>query len=115
MLALATASEPELWPISVDGKWGYIDAHGIVKIEPKYAAASPFSEGLALVSEFGTSESDQVFKRTYDGFIDQSGKFVIPAEFPPFYSEREDYDSYAYSSFSDGVASVRDASGSSGR
>ena len=106
--------EPKLWPISVEGKWGFIDENGTVKVEPQFANASPFREGLALVSVFGTSEVDQVFDRTYDGFIDESGQFVIPAEFPAFYTKREDYDSYGYSSFEDGVAVVRDASNSDG-
>jgi WG containing repeat len=106
--------EPKLWPISVEGKWGYIDANGTVKIEPQYAQASPFREGLALVSELGTSDFDQAFKRKYDGFIDETGHFVIPAKFPDFYKKREIYDSYGYSSFEDGVAIVRDASSSSG-
>ena len=106
--------EPKFWPISVEGKWGFIDEDGTVKFEPQFANASPFCDGLALVSVFGTSEVDQVFDRTYDGFIDESGQFVIPAEFPAFYTKREDYDSYGYSSFEDGVAVVRDASSSDG-
>ena len=106
--------EPKLWPISVEGKWGFIDENGVVKIEPQFASASSFRDGLALVSVFGTSDVDQVFDRTYDGFIDESGQFVIPAEFPVFYTKREDYDSYGYSSFEDGVAVVRDASSSEG-
>jgi hypothetical protein len=107
-------TKPELWPISVEGKWGYIDASGAVKIEPQYANAASFSEGLALVSVFGTSEADEAFDRTYDGFIDKSGKFIIPAEFPSFYTKREDWDHYSYSSFSDGVAIVSDGTNSDG-
>ena len=105
---------PKLWPISVEGKWGYIDANGIVKIEPQFAEASPFREGLALVSVFGTTEIDQAFNRTFDGFIDESGQFAIPAEFPAFYKRREDYDTYKYSSFEDGVSVVHDTSSSDG-
>lgn len=105
---------PKLWPISIEGRWGFIDENGSVKIEPQFASASSFRESLALVSVFGTSEADEVFDRTYDGFIDESGKFVIPAKFPAFYTKRQDYDSYGYSSFEDGVAVVRDASSSDG-
>lgn len=106
--------EPKLWPISIEGKWGFIDAAGTVRIEPQFASAEPFSEGLALVSVHGTSEADLAFKRSYDGFIDESGEFVIPAAFPAFYENREDYDRYGYSSFEDGVAVVRDATSSDG-
>lgn len=112
--ATPPAYEPKLWPISVEGRWGFIDATGTVIIKPQYANAAPFREGLALVSAFGTSAVDQVFDRTYDGFIDESGQFAIPAEFPAFYTKREDYDSYGYSSFEDGVAVVCDASSSDG-
>jgi hypothetical protein len=112
-MTLATY-EPKLWPISVEGRWGFIDAFGIIKVEPQFASASPFREGLALVSVFGTSEVDQGLDRTYDGFIDASAQFVIPAKFPAFYTNREGYDSYGYSSFEDGVAVVHDASSSDG-
>ncbi len=103
----ATKFQPTLWPISVEGKWGYIDEKGTVKIEPQFAIASSFREGLALVSIFNTNEADQTLNRTYDGFIDDSGQFVIPAELPTFYPKREITDSYSYSSFEDGVAVVR--------
>lgn len=104
--------EPKLWPISIEGIWGFIDVEGTVKIEPQFANACPFREGLALVSVFGTSESDLAFDRSYDGFIDGSGQFVIPTRTPVFDPKLEDYDHYGYSSFSDGVAVVRDATGS---
>lgn len=114
MMSQTNSAEPELWPISVEGKWGYINSTGKVVIKPQYAKADQFSEGLAVVSVFGTSETDRVFDRTYDGFIDKNGEFVIPARLPDFYNKREAYDSYGYSSFEDGVAVVRDASSSSG-
>ena len=110
----SSSFEPKLWRISVEGKWGFIDATGTVKIEPQFSMAEPFREGLALVSVPGTSEADLAFDRSYDGFIDESGEFVIPAEFPTFYENREDYDHYGYSSFEDGVAVVRDATSSDG-
>jgi len=49
-------------------KWGYIDATGQWAIEPQYADAKTFSEGLAAVSLKGDKY----------GFIDKSGKMVIP-------------------------------------
>ncbi len=106
--------KPKLWRISVEGKWGFIDATGAVRIEPQFSNAEPFSEGLALVSVPGTSEADLAFKRSYDGFIDESGEFVVSAEFPTFYENRADYDRYGYFSFEDGVAVVRDATISDG-
>lgn len=111
---IKTNFEPKLWPISVEGKWGFIDETGNVKIQPQFAAAEAFNQGLAIVSVPGTSEADLAFKRNYDGFIDDSGEFVIPAAFPSFYNNREDYDRYGYSSFEDGVAVVMDATSSDG-
>lgn len=109
-----STSAPKLWPISVEGKWGFIDAHGSVRIEPQYAKASRFKEGLALVSVAGASEVDKAFNRAYDGFIDDSGEFVIPAQFPAFYPQLDASTFYGYSKFEDGVAIVRDATISSG-
>ena len=95
----STTFEPKLWPISVEGKWGFIDATDFVRIEPQFANVEAFSQGLALVSVPGASEADLAFDRNYDGFIDEFGKFVIPDAFPNFYEKREDYDQYGYSSF----------------
>lgn len=50
-----------------DGKWGFMDENGSVRISPIYDNVEPFSEGLALVV---------VNKKV--GFIDQAGREVIP-------------------------------------
>jgi len=34
-------------PFCRDGKWGYIDNHGGILIEPQFDYAGPFTEGLA--------------------------------------------------------------------
>ncbi|MBN1629554.1 MAG: WG repeat-containing protein [Thermoleophilia bacterium] len=48
--ATGTGDEPsELYPVSVDGKWGFIDKTGTIRVEPQYEAAGAFSEGLARV------------------------------------------------------------------
>jgi WG containing repeat len=59
-----------LYPVSVDGKWGYIDNTGTIKIQPQYLLATPFSEGLAAVSTNGGW-----------GYIDTSGTIVIQPQF----------------------------------
>jgi hypothetical protein len=43
--------------VSSNGKLGYIDRSGKFLIEPKFDKASPFSEGLAVVSRDGKSAS----------------------------------------------------------
>jgi hypothetical protein len=37
-------------PVNRNGRWGYADGKGQFVIKPKYFAAEPFSEGLALVA-----------------------------------------------------------------
>ncbi len=56
------------------GKYGYADANGAIVIKPQFDKALNFSEGLAAVM---TKENYQ--ERW--GFIDLSGKMVIPATF----------------------------------
>jgi len=38
---------PDLWPIRIDGRWGYIDRTGKIRIAARYATHDVFSEGLA--------------------------------------------------------------------
>ena len=40
---------PGLYPVVVEGKWGYIDNTGKVAVAPRFGAAFRFSEGLAPV------------------------------------------------------------------
>jgi hypothetical protein len=112
----AMGEQRPLFPISIEGKWGYIDAAGTVVIEPRFLSARDFSEGLAVVEIAGTSEEDRAFKRTYEGFIGPDGKFVIPPQPPAGIREIPGYDSYQYSDFHEGLARihVNDASGMDG-
>ncbi|MBQ2730872.1 MAG: WG repeat-containing protein [Clostridia bacterium] len=54
-----------------DGRYGYLDYTGRWITDPVYTAATPFSEGLAVV----TRADGKV------GMIDTAGGFVIPCEF----------------------------------
>ncbi len=54
-------------------KYGFIDSHGKVVIEPKYDYAEPFSEGLAGVC---VDDAEEV---SHWGYIDKTGRMVIPA------------------------------------
>jgi hypothetical protein len=62
--------------------YGAIDRAGNFVVEPKYDYMGPFKEGLAL---FRVRESERV---RY-GFLDESGKEVIPAVFHSAYSFSE--------------------------
>ncbi len=61
-----------------NGKHGYIDTSGIEVIPLQYPSASSFSGGVAQVSK--RSETGRRFMY-YSGFIDKSGKTVIPFEY----------------------------------
>jgi hypothetical protein len=76
-----------LFPVSLGGRWGFIDRSGNLVLEPRFQAASPFSEGLARVSLPGTGNR-------VCGYIDTGGNWAIP----PGFSDGD--------SFSDGLAPV---------
>ena len=59
-----------LFPIVQQGKYGYIDVHGNVTIQPEYEEADTFSEGLAAVKKNGKW-----------GYIDKEGRKVIIPQF----------------------------------
>lgn len=81
--AFQTPNPPQRYKIFQNGKYGYIDNSGNVRIPLVFANAGDFSEGLAAVREGGRF-----------GFIDSTGKYVLHPEFE-----------YA-ASFKDGKASV---------
>lgn len=88
----APSSQPVLFPIAVQGKYGYIDRTGHVAIKPQFAGAGRFSEGLAWVKV--NTVKDAAVQSTY-GYIDSTGARIIQ----PRFSEAHD--------FSDGLARAR--------
>lgn len=96
---------PTLFPVLQNGKWGFIDASGQMKIAPNYQSASYFSEGLAAVSvnvQTGFWADGRPSIHPQYGFIDESGKMVIAPKYRLAMSFRE------------GVAWVEDNRGPSG-
>ena len=59
-----------LYPVKVNGQWGYIDKTGKIVINPQFDSAWDFSEGLAWVKVGGKW-----------GYIDKTGKIVINPQF----------------------------------
>lgn len=59
----------ELFPVKSGEKWGFVDRDGKIVINPQFAEASAFRDGLALVKSSG--------EKSGYGFIDTSGKMVI--------------------------------------
>lgn len=78
-----TEDSPGLWfrdglaPMQDDVTklWGYINAQGKWSIAPQFQVAGSFSEGLAPVEELDSHD------RLRLGFIDRTGKLVIPYKF----------------------------------
>lgn len=59
-----------VWVGGADLRYGFVDQNGNVIVEPKYAEAGNFSEGLAKVGKDGKY-----------GFVDKGGKVVVPLEY----------------------------------
>ncbi len=113
--------EQALFPVSKNGKYGFINKKGKIVIEPKFDYAWKFREGLAMVGKtnrYGcvNKKGDIVIPIKFDrlgwqfsegrmqfykevkqrwGFINKKGEIVIEARF-----------NYAYD-FSDGLAKVK--------
>jgi len=73
---------------------GYVNKSWEFVIQPTFAAAAPFSEGLARVAVI-ESEMEKL------GFIDKKGEFVIPPEFNTDFDFRRNS-----SNFSEGLAAI---------
>src|SRR6478736_4061923 len=59
-----------LYPVIVGGRWGYMDKHGSLVINPQFDSAGPFNSGLAAVALSGRY-----------GYVDSNGKYVINPQF----------------------------------
>ena len=64
------ASNPELFDIVVNGKWGFMDKEGRTIIEPRFNRVGEFSEGICPVPV-----------GLMWGFINESGEIVINPRF----------------------------------
>jgi hypothetical protein len=62
-----------LLPVMKNHLWGYVDSSGKEVIPCRYAAAAPFSEGLALVTLVSTGPDGPRDRKV---FIDRAGKTV---------------------------------------
>lgn len=91
---------PVLHPVKLNGRWGFADLRGELRVTPQFDSAATFSEGRALVSfaedaNIGIVNGGRRIllnaKVHRYGWIDERGEFVIKAQFT------------AGSSFSDGI------------
>lgn len=63
-----------------DGKWGFLDAEGNIKIDPRFAYIRDFSEGYAVV----TVQQGNTYKLA---LIDTEGRYAIPPSLPAYNME----------------------------
>jgi hypothetical protein len=112
----ATGFSEDLAAVQIGEKWGYIDQKGTVVIPPQFEDADKFSEGLAAVDNsafinkqgkvviesrpgftwfHAFSEGRAVFygpgrrNLAKQGFMDKTGKVIVPAKFASVYSFSE--------------------------
>lgn len=97
-------AQGRLFPVQVNGKWGYIDRSGTLIVPPQFEAAEPFAEGLGVVKRlgrYGAVQSDgtmaiqPIFSKLHPpsegllayqesgrwGFLSSSGRKVIETRF----------------------------------
>ena len=78
----ANKSSNVLFPVQIQGKYGYIDSTGKIVIQPKFDSAKKFHDGLALVTiEARNIEIEKdlppIKMGGKEGFIDKKGNFII--------------------------------------
>ncbi len=80
--AQSVAGRDRLFPVRVNGKYGYVDTKGTMVIKPLFDSAHSFQEGLAGVVMGGQKRSGRDGYIFYlggkFGYINRAGKFVIP-------------------------------------
>ncbi len=70
------AEENALYPVRVDGLWGYMDRAGKIVIEPQWDQAGPF-DGTAAVVGKGASNPDRLY-----GMVLRDGSLAVPVAYP---------------------------------
>lgn len=90
--------------VQKDGKWGYVNKENkpVIAINLDYEQVNDFSNGLAAVFSFEENSDNMKY-----GYIDKTGKLVIPMNFTRLYWE----DSEGKIDFKNGYALVNDSEG----
>lgn len=145
--ATKTPDLPPLYPIRVDGHYGYMDHTGKIVIRPQFQSASDFHDGLAQVSsntqgrgimdatgrvtsvskfgwigDFseGLAEVEIWDGSAKAGYIDATGTLIIPAVWSSYAAPTDEPSMPSFwrrdrnSQFSEGLAAVRSVGGKFG-
>ncbi len=87
----AYSHEEEIYTVMEDGLYGYYRVDGTPLLEPNYAFAGAFHDGLAVVSLSGEWGRMARFQGGRYGYVDSEGTLVIPMQYLrafPFAEER---------------------------
>ena len=96
---VVTTGTAQLYPVVVDGKWGFIDNTGAIKIEPQFAGIRRLDGEGGLIGFCEGLVAVRLVENGPWGYIDTSGRMVIEPQF--------DLAQW----FSEGLAVVRNAAG----
>ncbi|WP_296202308.1 WG repeat-containing protein [Psychrobacter sp. UBA3962] len=90
--------------VQKEGKWGYVNEENkpIIAIDLDYEQVNDFADGLAAVFDFEQNSDNMKY-----GYIDKTGKLVIPMSFTRVYWD----DSEGKIDFKNGYALVNDSEG----
>jgi hypothetical protein len=66
-------NETKLFPVKIGEEYGYVDRDGKIVINPQFAEAGLFRNGVAIVKSSG--------KKGLYGYIEESGKYVIQPQY----------------------------------
>jgi len=75
-----SVSRGRLYPVVLDGKWGYMNSSGNIAIGPRFDFAFGFTAGLAAVS-LGAGSPGAGSPGGRWGYIDKAGKVAVPVDF----------------------------------
>lgn len=81
-ILFAQNSSERLFPVKINGKFGYVNTKGVLVIKPQFDEAHNFQEGLAGVVMGGQRREGSPGYIFYSGgkfgYINTKGKFVVP-------------------------------------
>lgn len=90
--------------VQKEGKWGYVNKENkpVIAIDLDYEQVNDFADGLAAVFDFEQNSDNMKY-----GYIDKTGKLIIPMNFTRVYWE----DNEGKIDFKNGYALVNDSEG----
>lgn len=101
----------DLIPVSLDGKFGYINPYGTTVIPHKYEYAYGFHQGIAMICADGILSDYGTYTNGKYGFIKESGEEILPPDSYWMASYFDKNKGYAYASNGEGDSVLIDKEG----